>query len=97
MLNLWKGVLCGALLLTLVGCQSNSGLAVADTCQTNAVVVSTLADFKSKLSDAQVKAVDNDIAAIDPICSAPTPPATLIGAAAVAAQDLANILSQVQK
>ena len=52
-------------------------LTTTDTCQTNAAVVSSLADMRSagKLTAAQIAIVDKDIAVIDPICSAPTPPA----------------------
>lgn len=87
-------ILCAA----LAGCTAQqTQLVTIDTCQTNAAVVSSLADVKSKLTPAQVDAVNKDIAVIDPICSAPTPPASLTGLAGSAAQDLATILAGIQK
>lgn len=83
-------VLC----LVLASCTAQDAqLATIDTCQTNAAIVSSLAGVRAQLSTSTQAKVDQDISVIDPICSAPNPPATLTGLAGSAAQDLAQILA----
>lgn len=73
------------------------GLATVDTCATNAAVISSLADVKSKLTSAQIAAVNKDITVIDSVCMAASPDAALSGAESAAAQELAKILAGAKK